>query len=436
MSIDLNLKKVLLFLGDISLLYFSLLLTVFFGFWGQSPSETFILHLFPFSILYFFWLVIFYVSGLYDLHLIKTKSSFYSRLAGAFFSILVLGIIFFYSLPFFGITPKTNLIINVLIFLLLFIFWRNLFYYLFSSYFLNRIALIGRGFKIENLRKELEQRPYLGYKIVPVDLRKDIVDQIKKENVDTVIFTEEFESEPEMIKALYFYLPSKIKFLDLAQAYEIITEKIPAETISRNWLLEKSKEEKLFYDKIKRTFDFVSAIIILAITFPLWPLIALFIKLGDRGPVFYKQERVGKNRKIFGLLKFRSMIPGAEKEGPKWAEKEDKRTTKAGRFLRKTHLDEIPQMLNVIKGDISLTGPRPERPEFVSQLEKEIPHYHLRHLIKPGFTGWAQLKFRYGRSIIDAKEKFEYDLYYLKNRNFLLDIGILLKTFQLFFKRE
>jgi len=131
------------------------------------------------------------------------------------------------------------------------------------------------------------------------------------------------------------------------------------------------------------------------------------------------------------------MKEGAEKEtGAVWAEKEDPRITKVGKILRRLHLDEIPQMINVLKGDISLVGPRPERPEFVEKLEKEVPHYHIRHLIKPGFTGWAQLKFRYARSIMDSFEKFQYDLYYLKNRSLFLDLRILLKTFQLFFRKE
>jgi lipopolysaccharide/colanic/teichoic acid biosynthesis glycosyltransferase len=131
------------------------------------------------------------------------------------------------------------------------------------------------------------------------------------------------------------------------------------------------------------------------------------------------------------------MKVGAEKRGkPKWAEKEDPRVTKVGKVLRKLHLDELPQMINVLKGDISLVGPRPERPEFVKKLEKQIPYYHLRHIIKPGFTGWAQIKFRYARSVMDSFEKFQYDLYYIKNRSIFLDLGILLKTFQLLFKRE
>lgn len=217
-----------------------------------------------------------------------------------------------------------------------------------------------------------------------------------------------------------------------------MAEKIPLSSISENWFLENFREkEGNLYDKVKRIIDIVLASLILLLAFPFWLFIALSIKLEDRGPIFYFQERVGKNKKTFLLIKFRSMKVEAEKEtGPIWTEKEDFRVSKVGKVLRITHLDELPQMINVLKGDISLVGPRPERPEFVARLEKEIPYYHIRHFIKPGFTGWAQIKFRYARSVMDSLEKFQYDLYYLKNRSFLLDLLILLKTFQLFFKKE
>ncbi|MCP6719461.1 MAG: exopolysaccharide biosynthesis polyprenyl glycosylphosphotransferase, partial [Patescibacteria group bacterium] len=275
------------------------------------------------------------------------------------------------------------------------------------------------------------------YKIVPIDIKEDFLPQIQKYNIETVIFTEEFESNPKMLKALYFSLSARVSFLDFATAYELIYEKIPVPMISEAWFLENLKEgERGLYDKIKMFFDTILAISLLILSLPFWFLIALFIKLEDRGPIFYSQERVGKDRKSFVLYKFRSMKVGAEKGEAVWAEKEDRRVTRVGKLLRRTHLDEIPQMINIIKGDISLVGPRPERPEFVEELERKIPHYHLRHIIKPGFTGWAQIKFRYGRSVIDSNEKFQYDLYYLKNRSALLDIGVLLKTFQLFFKKE
>ena len=225
--------------------------------------------------------------------------------------------------------------------------------------------------------------------------------------------------------------------MNWARAYEMICEKIPVSFVTQTWFLENLKEgEKEFYDKTKQILDVILAGILLIATLPFWLFIALAIKIGDGGPVLYRQERIGKDGKPFFLFKFRSMKVGAEeKTGPVWAKEEDPRVTGIGKWLRRLHLDELPQMINVFKQEISLVGPRPERPEFVEKLEKEIPHYHIRHLIKPGFSGWAQIKFRYGRSVMDSQEKFQYDLYYLKNRSLILDLGILLKTFRLFFRK-
>ena len=178
----------------------------------------------------------------------------------------------------------------------------------------------------------------------------------------------------------------------------------------------------------KRVIDLVVAAFILLLSLPLWPVIALAIKTNSRGPVFYTQKRVGKDEKIFSLIKFRSMIDKAEKLGPKWAEENDDRITSVGKFLRRLHLDELPQLLNVIKGEMSLVGPRPERPQFVAELKKTVPDFGLRHRIKPGITGWAQVNFPYAASLEDSRRKFEYDLYYLENRSLLLDINILWKT--------
>ena len=449
-----NLRRWLLFWGDVFLLYVSLLLTVFFrSFWGVS-WRTFSSHLLPFSIIYFFWLILFYIFGLYDLNLIKTKLLFYPRLLGALATGLGLGMIFFYLIPLFGITPKTNLILNVLIFGILLIFWHKFFYYKFSGYFLDKVAILGISAQTKELTQEILNRPYLGYglvaliktsakkppaglKIQILDIRKNLLAQIKKLGINTIIVPESLKSNVGISEKLYQCLSAKINFLDLEKVYERISQKVPLSFINQVWFLENLKEgEKGVYDKIKRIGDLILASLIILITSPLWLFFALFIKLEDKGPVLYRQKRIGKDGKIFSLIKFRSMKKGAEKEKAVWAEKKDFRITKIGRFLRRTHLDELPQMFNILKGDISLVGPRPERPEFVKKLEKEIPHYHLRDLIKPGFTGWAQIKFRYGRSVMDSFEKFQYDLYYIKNRSLILDLGILLKTFQLFFKKE
>jgi len=431
-------RQILLIIGDIFLLYLSLLLALFFGFWGGFTWKVFLNHLLPFSILYLVWLIIFYIFGFYDLTLFKTPFIFYVRILTGLGFILALGITFFYFTPFFGITPKTNLLLNVLIFGILIFGWRKFFYSLFSSHFQSKVAIIGKSPQSEELATAIQKNPHLGYKLTAFfDPEKDISEQIQEKKIDTLILAENLKPNSLLARNLYRCLPLKLNFMDLAQAYEIICEKIPISFVNQIWFLENLKErEKGLYDKLKRIIDIALASFIILLTFPLWPFIAIAIKLEDRGPIFYKQERVGKNKKIFKLIKFRSMIPEAEKEGPKWAEIEDERVTKVGRILRRIHLDEFPQMLNVLKGDISLVGPRPERPEFVAQLEKEVPYYHIRHIIKPGFTGWAQIKFRYGRSVMDSFEKFQYDLYYLKNRSLILDIRILLKTFQLFFRKE
>ena len=439
MPTTLGFRKILLFLGDITILYFSLLGTVFFGFWGQFNWEILAGHLLPFSILYFFWLIIFYIFGLYDLGAIRIRVVLYPKILGAILCGLGLGMVFFYLVPLFGITPKTNLLLNVLIFGILFLIWRKLFGFLFSSRFFNNVAILGKDLpKIKALAKEIAARPYLGYRLTATfDDGKNLLAKIRDKKINALIVAEDFETDFDLLENLYQCLEARIIFWDWSQAYELFCEKIPTAFLQKKWFLENLREgERKLYDKIKRGQDLILATAILVLTLPLWPLIALLIKLGDGGPIIYKQKRIGKDKKLFFLLKFRSMAIGAESEtGPVWAKKEDPRVTKVGKWLRRIHIDELPQMINVLRGDINLVGPRPERPEFVEQLEREIPHYHVRHLIKPGFTGWAQIKFRYGRSVMDSQEKFQYDLYYLKNRSLILDLGILLKTFQLLFKK-
>lgn len=438
---NLNLRKFLLLTGDITLLYLSLLITVFSGFFRYKREfgwDVFVEQTLPFSFLYFLWLIIFYIFGLYELKTIKAGSLFYNKIFGAVLTCLGLGAVFFYLTPFLGIAPKTNLVLNIIVFGILFIVWRKIFYSLFSSRFLEKTAVVGDGVLVQELTREINARPYLGYKLIKLDADQDLLSQIQEKKIDTLIVPTDVEPNSVLAKNLYKSLPARINFIDWAKAYEMICEKIPVSFIAQTWFLKNLKEgEREFYDKIKRGTDVVLAGILLIITLPFWPFIALAIKLGDKGPVLYQQKRIGKDRKPFYLFKFRSMKIEAEMAtGPVWAKKGDPRVTKTGRWLRRLHFDELPQMINVLKGDISLVGPRPERPEFVENLEKEIPHYHIRHLIKPGFTGWAQLKFRYGRSVMDSQEKFQYDLYYLKNRSFILDLGILLKTFRLLFKKE
>ena len=184
----------------------------------------------------------------------------------------------------------------------------------------------------------------------------------------------------------------------------------------------------LVYKGIKRVIDLLASFLGLLVFLPLCLMIALAIKLDSRGPVLYRQERIGQDGKLFSLIKFRSMTVDAEKDGPVWAVVNDQRVTRVGRWLRKLRLDEITQIINVIKGEMSIVGPRPERPFFVKKLEKEVPFYSHRHAVKPGITGWAQILYPYGATREDAQEKLKYDLYYIKHMSPIMDLRIISET--------
>ena len=222
-----------------------------------------------------------------------------------------------------------------------------------------------------------------------------------------------------------------VQVMDLTTFFERESGRIELESLNGSWLVfADGFRQGLVKTWVKRAFDIVASTVLLVLCSPIMVLTALLIKLEDNGPVFYRQERVGEGNRPFALLKFRSMRVNAEKDGaPQWAAKNDHRVTRLGGFLRKVRIDELPQALNVLRGDMSFVGPRPERPFFVNQLAESIPYYSYRHTIKPGITGWAQVRYPYGASVEDAVEKLKYDLYYVKNNSLFLDLIILFQTF-------
>ena len=236
---------------------------------------------------------------------------------------------------------------------------------------------------------------------------------------------------PHVIREILDARLNGVEVLEMPTVYERLTGRVPVRHIEDEWLLFAegfyllSKE---YVQKLKRLMDIgVSGLLLLGLT-PLMILTALAIRLDSPGPIFYRQTRVGKGGKCFTVSKFRSMCRNAESQGAQWAKKEDPRVTRVGRWIRLLRIDEIPQLVNVFRGEMSLIGPRPERPEFVKELEKVIPYYGVRHSVPPGVTGWAQVNYPYGASVEDALHKLEYDLYYIKNMSLLLDIKILLRT--------
>jgi len=227
-------------------------------------------------------------------------------------------------------------------------------------------------------------------------------------------------------------LQADVAVEDSTSFYERLTGKISTTMLRPSWLIFAGGSRRYrLYKRMRRLADVVCALIGLILSLPVMAITALAIKVDSRGSVLYTQERVGAHNRNFKIIKFRSMIVEAEKDGPTWASEGDPRTTRVGRVIRKLRIDELPQFVNVLRGDMSFIGPRPERPVFVKQLEGEIPFYPQRHLVKPGLTGWAQIRYPYGASIEDAIEKLQYDLYYIKNQSPILDAIILFETIRI-----
>ncbi|SDS68238.1 exopolysaccharide biosynthesis polyprenyl glycosylphosphotransferase [Formosa sp. Hel1_31_208] len=316
--------------------------------------------------------------------------------------------------------------------------------------FYKKVLLVGEISNIENIIKPLNQSDP-NYKIVgfincesesesPIKFKglkefepNELMDVIRKEKISEVLVAS-YNSETitsEIYHDLINLLDQGFTIREYTQVYEELTYRVPIQFIGKDFYkyfpFSRSNQNTL-YLFFHRAFDIVFSVLGLCFGLCILPFILLGNLIGNKGPLFYTQERVGQNGKPFEIVKLRSMIVNAEKDGAKWAQKNDVRITKFGTFLRRSRLDEIPQFINVIRGEMSIIGPRPERPFFVNELSRIIPFYETRHIIKPGLTGWAQVKTRYGSSVDDSLTKLQYDLFYIKHRGIFLDLNIIVKT--------
>jgi sugar transferase (PEP-CTERM system associated) len=342
---------------------------------------------------------------------------------------------------------------------LVLLLWRRLFSVINNTQRLaERVVILGEGSLAESLLHEIETRPELGIRVegraeirangyhpanreigeMPNTLSqasvcKDLAIGRPVRGIDRIVVAMEERRGRLPVDLLLSLKNRGVKVQDGNDVYESITGKVPIESIRLSWLLFSpgSHASRLFLI-YKRFASVVISVVGLLLSLPLVPFIILAIKLSSPGRILYWQNRVGRDDRIFRCYKFRTMRSDAEADtGPTWAEDGDPRVTPVGRLLRKTRIDEIPQLLNVLKGDMSLVGPRPERPEFVAALNERIPYYHLRHSVRPGITGWAQILYKYGSSVEDAKEKLRYDLYYIKNSSVGLDLLIIINTIKI-----
>ena len=422
-------QALLLLVGDLVSYTLALWLTLLVRYWAWPSWETFSTHLYPFSIVFLIWIIVFFIADLYG----RQSSGFDSRLAETVINAQLAGsfltVLFFYYIPFFGITPKLTLFLDLFLSLGVIFIWRR-----YGSRFLRQGRMENyffhcRGPEVEELKRELEHNQK--YQVAVTQYGGPLA-SLKLSEISILVLN--FYDQRTSVEAVACYrlMVAGVKVISTHRLYEEVFGRIPLSVISEQWFLEHIENESgLTYRLFKRLMDFIIGLVLAIISLPLYPLIALAIFINDRGPIFYQEGRIGRGNRIFQITKFRSMTTESDLS--------QRRVTFMGRILRKTRFDELPQLWSVVMGEQSLIGPRPERPEYVAVYNKQIPYYQARHLITPGLSGWAQIYQEchpHFRLELDAtREKLSYDLYYIKNRSLWLDITIALKTIKTILSR-
>ncbi len=413
-------------------------------------------YLLPMAAICVYWVVIFFLFGLYGSWYPKSR---FDEIATTFRATLVGVLVLFFAIFFddHGVGGPTYAR------LLIFVYWLLIFGFVGGGRILlhtmhRRLLVAGIGTRntiivgIESraskLYEQIQHYPALGYDVVGfVPMSPDtggefsrgvpvvgdvgtLPDIIRNLGIRDVLIALDSTDHDRLLSVIAACNGQDVSMKIIPDLYDIISGQARTNQIYGFPLIEISTQLMQPWEKVvKRTMDIALSFVILAVGFPFWALVAIAIKLDSRGPVFYLQDRVGKDEKHFRVIKFRSMHEGAEKtSGPVWANKEDPRVTRVGRLMRRLRIDEVPQFINVLDGDMSLIGPRPERPFFVEQLSKEIPLYKRRLKVRPGITGWAQVKHKYDESVDDVRKKVEYDLYYIENMSLRMDFKIFLNT--------
>jgi len=393
------------------------------------------------------WIVM--MLELYDMHRAGNWSKTVRGIASAALVAFVLYLAFYFFYP--ELLPRLSVAIFLIAITLLTLAWRWLFIRIFAApQFMRRVLLIGGGnagqallqvindlwpppFFIvgiidddpDKLDKEIE-----GYRVLGTS--ESLINIVAEQNISDVIVAITGQIQSGMFQSLLETQEHGVDILRMPRIFEDLVGRVPILLLEADWILRSFVDEAYsnrIYELAKRLVDVLGGLIGVFILLIILPFVAVAIMLDDGWPIFYTQVRTGRSGQNYQMLKLRTMVRNAEADGlPKWATESDQRATRVGRFLRKSHLDELPQFFNVLRGEMSLVGPRAERPELVIYFEQQVPFYRARLLVRPGITGWAQINFGYASSIEDTILKLEYDLYYVKRRNLFLDLLILLRT--------
>jgi exopolysaccharide biosynthesis polyprenyl glycosylphosphotransferase len=449
-------RRSLLILIDLIVALFSLFLSLYY--WGMSErfmgfSLEFIQKRVPawFYLLPLVWLIL--MVELYDLH----RAADWGQTVRGVVAAAMLGVVLYLVLYFVYFDPPTSLLPRrgvasfLVIVTVLTLIWRRIYIRVFTgASFMRKVLLVGAGTSGQAFLKmvnELKASTYAVVGIIDDDPNKlgtnlfgaevigtheQLFNFVRENGISDIIVAITGEMQSGMFQALLDAQEYGVEIVRMPTAYEEVLGRVPILMLEANWILRSFVDEVRvsgFYLLGKRLLDIIGGLIGSAIMLVLLPFVTLLTTLDDGFPIFYTQTRDGKGGYTYNIIKFRTMRRDAEADGhPRWAREDDERTTRVGKFLRKTHLDELPQFLNVLRGEMSLVGPRAERPEMVEYFQMRIPFYRARLLVKPGITGWAQVNYGYASTIEETIVKLEYDLYYIKNRSFFMDLVILLRT--------
>lgn len=402
--------------------YIGLFLTMALWYPAGLSSESWRAHLFHFTVIYLLWLIVFFSYRLFDWDALRTTRAFFGRIIAALFICLIISALYFYFQPALLITPRRFLLVHLLVSGLGIIVW-----YMFMRRAASRnrrrdVYIYPSHNSIAEIKELIESHEFMGLNFAGV-----VQNSSNLRGGSIVVVPARTEIESQDTKALFLLRNQGVIFVEYPELYENLTRTVHLSVLSDLWFIHSIdyRSHQLF-DLLKRVIDIIFGLVGTVVFLISYPVIGLLTKISSRGPVIFAQKRVGQDGKAFTLYKYRTMsVSGVSNT---WTSPSDTRITKLGKLLRTLRLDELPQSWNILKGDMSIVGPRPEQVNIVQDLESQIPYYSERHAVKPGLTGWAQLHV-YAGTLEETRQKLQYDLYYIKNRSLLFDLEILIKTF-------
>ncbi len=448
-------ELLILIIGDVFFFILALWLTLFVRYLSIPSAELFSSHLGPFLTISAVWLFIFYIAGLYDKQTVFFKSLMFSRILNTQVVNAIVAFLLFFVIPF-GIAPKTNLVIYMVISVAVFTWWRMYLYNHFIPKNMHRAIILADGPEAIELVDEVNNNDRYNYFFVriinkktateTVDFEAKLLQLIEKEKIDIIVANTSDGYLTKVLPKLFdlAFLRFELTFLDFYKVYEDTFDRVPLSALNYEWFITNvSQAKSLVYDALKRMVDVLGSLLLGLGLILILPFIYIAMRIEGKGSLFITQERIGQFNKKVIVYKIRTMTENRSASAT-WTNEDAKEgnvVTKVGAVLRKLSIDELPQVLNILKGEMSLIGPRNDIKGLGERLAKEIPYYNIRNFVKPGVTGWAQTHQHYmgsnisPQSLEETKMRLSYDLYYVKNRSFLLDIDIALRTLKTLLSR-